>query len=222
LDEAFLRAFHAAHPGCTRRALARAGSYALLGAPAGRVLDLGCGDHPLGTIGVDVSREELAGARGAVVQARGQALPFRGASFDAVVSHLALMLMPLDATLAEVRRVLVPGGVVRALIGGGPAGDDAFAAFVALLPPRPSLTDPRLRSTAGIAAAFAAFEQVTQTDHHIDLSGTFDDVWSFLGASYQLDAGDAPRIAAALRSRFRDPVSCTMHVRVVEARRPSG
>ncbi len=219
MDEAFLRAFHAARPGCTHRALARGGSYALVGDLPGVVLDLGCGSAPLAAIGCDLSIEELRLARGDVVQARGQALPFRDACFDGVVSHLALMLMPLDATLAEIRRVLVPGGVLRAVIGGGPVRDDAFEAFAKLLPPRRSIVDPRLRSSAGIAAAFAAFADVTQTDHHVELGGTFDDVWTFLSSSYQLDSADAPRIEAALRARFGAHADCTIHVRLVEARR---
>lgn len=220
MSEAFLRAFHAAHPGCTRHALARGGSYELLGGLPGRVLDLGCGSWPLGTIGVDLSRDELAAAPpgAVVVQARGQALPFRDHSFDVVVSHLALMLMPLDATLAEVRRVLVPGGALRCVLGGGPVHDDAFMAFASKLPGL-RLTDPRLRSTAGIAAAFAGFTDVVQTDHHLDLGGTFDEVWTFLASSYQLAAEAGPGLKRELRERFGERAACTVHVRVVEARR---
>src|SRR3954464_9616069 len=95
--ERFLRAFHATHPGITSRAMERAGSYDRLAARAGdgRVLDLACGDGPLlarlppGSVGLDVSAEELAAARtrcpaSPLVQGRAQALPFADASFDAV------------------------------------------------------------------------------------------------------------------------------------------
>lgn len=42
-------------------------------------------------------------------------LPFADASFDLVFCQLALLWMPLEATLAEVRRVLQPGGVFLAI-----------------------------------------------------------------------------------------------------------
>jgi SAM-dependent methyltransferase len=70
-----VRAFHAAHAGAMSRAFARAGSYDRLAAlvpPRARVLDLACGDGSLldrlgpRAIGIDVSRDELALARGRV------------------------------------------------------------------------------------------------------------------------------------------------------------
>jgi len=46
-----------------------------------------------------------------VSDAAGESLPFRDASFDVVVSTLVLCTVrDVDATLAEVRRVLRPGG----------------------------------------------------------------------------------------------------------------
>lgn len=42
-------------------------------------------------------------------------LPFADASFDLVFCQLALLWMPLEATLAEVRRVMQPGGVLLAI-----------------------------------------------------------------------------------------------------------
>lgn len=88
----------------------------------GRVLDLGCGGgwrlyKRVGpVVGVDVSRGSLAVAGtlyDAVVQARLEALPFAPASFDFVVSSDVLgHVEPAekDAVLAEIRRVLRPGG----------------------------------------------------------------------------------------------------------------
>jgi ubiquinone/menaquinone biosynthesis C-methylase UbiE len=90
-----------------------------------RVLDLGCGkgNYPVRAnlspddevIGVDIDEERLAIARqcfpGRTFQfARGESLPFPDASFDRVVSAVALPYMDIPKTLAEVRRVLVPGG----------------------------------------------------------------------------------------------------------------
>jgi len=226
--EAFLRAFHARAPGWTARAFARGGTYALTAAavPSGRVLELGCGDGALlarlpgAGIGIDLSLDELRGVAAPVACARAQALPFGDAVFDAVVSHLVLPVIPeLDPVIAEAARVLRPGGRFVALIGGGPgATADAFEAFAALAGSRaPSMTDPRLRSTRAIAALLDRFDAITQTDHDIDLSGSFDEVWATLSAQYATST-DADR--AALRARFPGArVPCTMHVRLVTALR---
>lgn len=91
------------------------------------VLDVGCGDGALlSTVrsllpssrlaGIDVVASELDLARANVsnaeiVQADAAELPFADGSFDAVTSHLVLMLFPhaMDA-MREVRRVLAPEG----------------------------------------------------------------------------------------------------------------
>lgn len=163
--ERFLLAFHAQLPGVTATAFGGvpvryrgqelASSYEVLAqavpffdGPA-TVLDLGCGNGHLlamlararpmlGLIGVDFSVAELGAARCATasfVGARAQQLPLREASCDAVLSHMALMLMDdVGQVLREVARVLKPGGVVAAVVGGGiPPDSPAFAAYVELL-----------------------------------------------------------------------------------------
>ena len=91
------------------------------------VLDVACGSAPLHTllpdawVGLDVSMSELdrarARGRGPLVVGDAAVLPFRDGSFDAVVCSMALMLVqPLDAALAEVARVLRPGGLLAALL----------------------------------------------------------------------------------------------------------
>lgn len=208
MSEAFLRRFHEARPGITSAALARTGSYERLWARVHgrRVLDLACGDHPMpGAIGIDLVRE-----RGVAVQGRAQALPFAGGAFDAVVCHLAFMLFEdLDQVVAEIRRVLTPGGTFHALLGGGPTADgaDAFHAFVAMLPRGAPIGDPRSRTESGWRALFGT--PVVFERWPLDLTGSFDDVWRFLGASYQLRESEPVR--AALRARFpTDPVPCTV------------
>jgi len=103
-----------------------------------RVLDVGCGTGTLavaakqrvgakGSVhGVDASPEMIARARTkselhsqqiSFDIAAAQSLPFPDASFDVVLCSLALHHLPADAragALAEMRRVLAPGG--RALI----------------------------------------------------------------------------------------------------------
>ncbi len=88
------------------------------------VLDVGCGDGHFAAVafgqpldaGLDVARPEVAeaarrgGYRLAVV-ARGEALPWPEAHFATAISNCVLEHIPdVDAVLAEVGRVLRPGG----------------------------------------------------------------------------------------------------------------
>jgi SAM-dependent methyltransferase len=233
--ERFIRAFHDAQPGITSRALSRAGSYERLAArvPRGRVLDLACGDGTLlrllgaRAIGIDLSRAESNRAERAagtsVVQARAQALPFADASFDAATCHLAFMLFDdIEHVVAELARVLGPGAPFIALLGGGPTadGNDAFHQFAALLSrskaagpvadPMSSRGDRRANSEVGWRELFRGWSEPTFERWPLDLGGTFDDVWTFLAASYQLRASDAARIREALRAAYPDEhVPCT-------------
>jgi SAM-dependent methyltransferase len=215
--EAFVRGFHARYPGITATAFGRAGSYSRLAAlvpPAARVLDLACGDGSLlvhlapNAIGIDVSREELAAARPValrLVQGRAQELPFASASFDACTCHLAFMLFDdIERVVSELARVLVPGGAFLALLGGGPTatGDDAFHRFLTILgrerPTSPRLGDPRARSEQGWRALFPDWRVAGFERWELDLGGTFDEVWAFLGASYEVPTARAPEIRAEL------------------------
>jgi SAM-dependent methyltransferase len=276
--EAFVRRFHAVHAGATSHALARTGCYARFaervlaaahdsrvvpGSRTPRILDLACGDGallaclPPNAVGVDVSLDELRGARAGtsagrstgpgagrstgagvrVVQGRAQALPFADGAFEVVACHLAFMLFDdVERVVTELRRVLAPGGSFVALLGGGPTadGDDAFHEFLALLAPHaataPKLGDPRARSEAGWRALFpdadgwdvAAFER-----WELDASGTFEEVWAFLGASYQLPPAAAPAIRAQLAARYMQGgdegdarVPCTIVTWIARAKCP--
>jgi ubiquinone/menaquinone biosynthesis C-methylase UbiE len=96
---------------------------------AGRTLDVGCGtgrnlpffDAGARVVGLDPAPDSLRAARRRapgvrLVQGDAQALPFRDGVFDTVVSGLVFCSVPDPARgLAEVKRVLVPGGTLRML-----------------------------------------------------------------------------------------------------------
>jgi trans-aconitate methyltransferase len=99
--------------------------------PNERILDLGCGDGQLtqrvaalcGSVqGVDASKQMVEAARLqgiAADQAEAEKLPYADASFDAVFSNAVLhWVRDQDAMMAEVHRVLKPGGRFVAEMGG--------------------------------------------------------------------------------------------------------
>jgi SAM-dependent methyltransferase len=204
-------------------------------------------------VGVDVSREELAllrrraGGSLCGVAARAQALPFVAGAFDACVCHLAFMLMEdAPAVARELARVLAPGGWFAAVLGGGPviepaggagaspaggaaggAAGDAFHRFLALAGSRfraPGLGDPRARSERGWRELLPGWE-IAFERWEVDLAGTFDEVWRFLGASYQLPREDAAAVRAELAAAVADltdadgRVPCRMVTWLATARR---
>lgn len=100
-----------------------------VGGRAPVVLDVACGSGPMSrelaepgrtVIGVDISAAELQLAAergpGPWVRADGLHLPLRDGVVDAVTSSMGLVVMtPLSAALAEITRVLRPGGILAAI-----------------------------------------------------------------------------------------------------------
>ncbi|MFI0978572.1 class I SAM-dependent methyltransferase [Streptomyces sp. NPDC021093] len=265
-QEAFLRAFHAEHPAVTSdafadgRAVDGRSSYEILCdrvAGSRRVLDLGCGDGLLLELlartdgrrltGVDLSPEALALARrrpalagATLLESRAQDLPLADDSFDACVSHMALMLMgEVEQVVAEVARVLSPGGTLACVLGGGAVGGEAFELFLGLLGPVideapaaqriPVLGDRRSRSRDGLDSLLgpAGFAPVGWETVPIDLSGPAEQVWAAVSGLYDVGPLDAPTVAS-LREAFltgvRDlampdgRVPCGLKVHVATAR----
>ena len=130
----YLTDYHRSHAGITERLLTRA-VHPDAGTPyewlrsalprhPERVIDLACGSAPLYDllpqtshyVGLDVSEAELRLAadreRGPLLRADAGSLPIDRGSADAVVCSMAIMLLrPVETVLAEVARVLRPGGL---------------------------------------------------------------------------------------------------------------
>jgi SAM-dependent methyltransferase len=240
--EAFLLDFHARFAGATSDAMshcARDGRspYDVLAALVPdtakplTVLDLACGDgallqllarreqQGLHLVGVDMSPHELARARANLPPQvelrleRAQQLSLDEASVDCVLCSLALMLMdPLDPVVGSIARVLKPGGIFAALVGGDMVRGDAWEAFTdaaksllaeeGALPP--SLGDSRTRTAHGLASVFsreAGFGQpVSIEDIVLHLDGSVEEVKQSLMLTYFVGML-SPRGVAELSAR---------------------
>jgi SAM-dependent methyltransferase len=137
-----------------------------------RVLDLGCRSGALtrhfldgnSVVGLDVDAAALEKAAALGIEpVQGdveEPLPFEDASFDAVVAgELLEHLRFPDALIAEIRRVLRPGGVV---VGSVP---NAFRLqsrlrFLRGRPPEDDPTHLRMFSPAALRALLAGFDNV--------------------------------------------------------------
>lgn len=206
------------------------------GAGSWPILDLGCGDGYLlaqliergvsadRLIGLDMSQDELrlahrrrALADCALICARGQDIPLPDSSVGAVISHLAFMLMAdLDAVVAEIVRVLTPGGAFATIIGGGPRLGTAFDLFLdelrplyrAVAQPIPALVDTRLRTDDGIRGLLGrergfAGEPIID-DFYLNMDGDLQSVWTSLLGIYEvhaLDDADRARLRAGFENR---------------------
>jgi SAM-dependent methyltransferase len=188
---AYVGRFHHDRPGITEDTLGRARDHDPDGRPidpyqwlaeplpaVGTVVDLACGSSPLRSrrvtaewVGVDRSTAELFRAPDRVTErlvcADAAALPLVTGSCAAVVCSMALMvLQPLGVVLAEIRRVLRPGGTVVFLLPGTypfSARDVARYARLLFALRRRTLAYPNDRALVHLEAQLRAAE-LTVTD----------------------------------------------------------
>lgn len=188
-----------------------------------RVLDFGCGP---GTIslglaeavdpgelhGIDMEESQIALARSAA-EAGGHGnvsfhvgnvndLPFDDESFDAAHCHAVLMHIPdIAAALAEVRRVLKPGGIIACretivdssfMEPGSAEVDRAWAVFAQLVSANGG--HPQLGKELKRALLSAGFEDVRAT-FSFDSFGTDEDVEFFYG--FVVDWFHSPAVVEA-------------------------
>lgn len=172
--------------------------------PGARWLDIGCGNgaftelifdrcSPRSVKGIDPSEAQLEYARrrfatrpAEFVKADAMALPFPDASFDAAVMPLVIFFVPEPSKgVAEMRRVVSPGGIVAAYAWDMPGGGFPYAivreelrAIGAQLPTEPSPDASRqevLRSLwtgAGLTAVEVREIAVKRSFEN------FDDYWT--------------------------------------------
>jgi SAM-dependent methyltransferase len=209
-----------------------------LALPRGRRwLDVGCGtgalsaailEHcaPDSLAGVEPSPGFLASARqnlagkAALHQGSAESIPLDNASVDAVVSGLVLnFTKDPRAALAEMRRVVAPGGCIAAYVWDY-AGkmelmryfwDAAVELDVAAAPLDEGLRFPLCRPEAlrELFAAAGLSAQVSQIDIPTSFAG-FDDYWQpFLGGQ-----GPAPAYAMSLDEARRSELREILRTRV--------
>ena len=137
----YLQRWHSRHPGATTATIGTLSdglgrsSYEVLAHALGvqdePILDLACGDGYLlalvrrdhDCLGVDWNTAELSaasrrlGSHAPLARADAADLPIAARSLGAVLCHYALMLLqPLEEVLAELARILRPGGLLAAVL----------------------------------------------------------------------------------------------------------
>lgn len=124
--------------------------------------------HGLHPIGIDLSASMGRIARGRLLQkrlpvwllrGRVQALPFADATFPAVVSTFPTDFIVEPATLAEVRRVLIPGGRLVVVINGAFTRRSAATAALDVAYRVTGQQSVKTPMTEAYAALIARFEQ---------------------------------------------------------------
>ena len=210
---------------------------------ARRVLDAGCGSGRLTVAlartgaevtGVDTNASQLevarrrAGAAGVeltLLEADFDALPFADASFDAVVSRLAVMASDDPAaTLRELARVLEPGGRLVTVLWASPDENPWFGqpreAIGAVLGPERAAFARAFGKLGDPEAAAAAHREVGLTDvegvrlHELRTAPDAASYWQELSE----ENGHFRRVAASLDDAQRAAIAAEVEARLAPYR----
>ena len=234
--------YHDANPGITEDVLIDACDGAgrspydwlLEAVPAGAstFVDLACGSGPvarllpgLPVVGVDRSAAELARATGLRVRARVPALPLAGGCAGAVVTSMALMLMrPLEAVLAEVARLLQPGGTFVATVPSrGEAGSAPLFADLLRTLGQTGITYPEPLDDDGLAERFSTAGLTLRGDATAVFVRAVpgpQDAEQVVRSFYAPGAGPESVAAAVGKLREAAPVDLAYRIRRLVAIRP--
>lgn len=269
--EEYLAAFHRRMPGLTAQILHglknRQGdsSYEVLAQALdslpqkASILDVGCGNGfayeaiharfpDTSYTGADLAPDEIELARTVYrdanfINARAQELPFPDSRFDAVVSHLALMLMNgIEDVLAECARVLKPGGLFCAVVDNMSAMRGDLLALHRVAGASAAQSFPNLKAlqigNAAGAQTSAAFEMFARAgfdrgsfrsqDYAVAGRRSGEEVEHYFQALYvvgSLPQEHRPRLESALRAEFgrvavEGSVGFEIPLRLLSARKP--
>ncbi len=216
--------------------------------PGHDVLDLACGTGIVArgaasrvgahgsVIGVDLNPQMLAVAAAAATrdgleiawrEARMEALPFEDARFDRVLCQHGLQFSPEPTTaVAEMRRVLRPGGGVAIAVWQGLERHPLFARFNDALLRRlgvPALAAPFVMGDAGALQALLAGAGLHEVEvESATLPAIFPDPQGFVAmevdviaaaipSAQHLDAQARAELAAAIESELRPTIDAAVH-----------
>jgi ubiquinone/menaquinone biosynthesis C-methylase UbiE len=167
---------------------------------------------------VDTARERNRDPRINIRQGDAQSIPFADGSFDRALSMLVFhFVADPDRAVAEMRRVLRPGGVAAATVwdnfGGQTANRLFWDTLAAIEPGAGKRRDNALiRPTTQpgeLAGAFerAGFADVTETTLTVRMDfESFDDYWIPMTTGQGAQADAMASLSGATRQRFEDSV----------------
>ena len=173
-------------------------------------------------VGIDISPDELMLARKrsgldyvAMLCERADRTTLPNDSTGYVLSHMSFMVLSkIEDVVAEIARILIPGGVFSVVVPSEAEPDGAAAAFFELFNEiyhsqatrAPVLGDPRTWTEAGLRGLLRYESQFDGLEFtHIDLclDGTVTEVWNSLSARYEAYV-ILPQHRAQLRDRFME------------------